>query len=266
MGTKIPNQEPQTSTESNIPRSLDIVIPVLNEIKILAASVSTIHRFLNTHFDSYNWRIIVADNGSNDGTLDLLKSIKDVYKNQFDYIRLDQRGRGRALKRAWLEGIADIVCYMDVDMSTNLNDLKLLVTALDFEGYDVAIGSRLVEGSIVEERSTKREFISRAYNLIIRTLFSVQFRDAQCGFKGLTRRAVIDLLPLVEDPGWFFDTELLLLAERNGYKIKEVPVRWTDDPDSRVKVLSTARKDLQGLIRMKLWGLKRAKERLRAKP
>ncbi|MBM3944170.1 MAG: glycosyltransferase family 2 protein [SAR202 cluster bacterium] len=246
-------------------KSLDVVIPILNEEAVLATSVGAVYRYLGNHFGQYDWRVVVADNGSTDRSHAILEYIKGVYKEGFDFIRLDKRGRGRALKKAWTESGADIVCYMDVDLSTNLADLVPLIESLDTGGYEVAIGSRLIKGSRVEARSGKREIISRSYNLIIRLMFGVRFRDAQCGFKALTRRAVNDLVPLIEDPGWFFDTELLLLAEKNGYKLKEVPVRWTDDPDSRVKVFSTARKDMQGLFRMKLWGLRKARAALAAK-
>jgi glycosyltransferase involved in cell wall biosynthesis len=242
--------------------SLDVVIPVLNEEKVLTASVTAVHHFLTGHMARYDWRIVVADNGSTDWTPEILKRIKEFYKEQFDYITLTQRGRGRALRKAWLESKADIVSYMDVDLSTHLGDFVPLIESLDTGGYDVAIGSRLLKGSLVEARSTKREIISRSYNRIIQLMFGVKFKDAQCGFKAITRRAVNDLVPLIQDPGWFFDTELLILAEENGYRIKEIPVRWTDDPDSRVKVFSTARKDMQGLLRMKLGGLRRQSARL----
>jgi glycosyltransferase involved in cell wall biosynthesis len=243
-------------------KSLEIVIPVLNEEKVLSASVGALHHFLQGHLADYDWAITIADNGSTDKTGEIAAKLVDFYGVK--HTVLNQRGRGRALKQAWLESSADIVGYMDVDLSTNLNDLVPLVQAIGNDGYDMAIGSRLMKASLVEGRTGSREFTSRTYNLIIRASFWVGFKDAQCGFKALSRRTADLLLPLVKDTGWFFDTELLILAEKNGFRIKEVPVRWYDDPDTRVDVLSTAIHDLTGLARLKLGGLRRASRALAA--
>ncbi len=247
---------------SALKKSLEIVIPVLNEEKVLSASVGALHHFLQGHLADYEWAITIADNGSTDMTGDIAKKLVDFYGVK--HTVLDQRGRGRALKQTWLESSADIVGYMDVDLSTNLNDLVPLVHAIGDDGYDVAIGSRLMKGSLVVGRTGGREFTSRTYNLIIRASFLVGFKDAQCGFKALNRRTADLLLPLVKDTGWFFDTELLIFAEKNGFRIKEVPVRWHDDPDTRVDVMSTAIHDLTGLARLKLGGLRRASRALAA--
>ena len=165
-------------------------------------------------------------------------------------MHLPEKGRGRALRKAWTESDADIVSYMDVDLSTDLGAFAPLIDSLIDSEYDMAIGSRLAPGARVE-RGFKREFISRTYNLMIRCLFRNRFTDAQCGFKAITRRAVTNIVPLIEDQAWFFDTELLLLAERMGYRVFEVPVKWTDDPDSRVKIASTAWEDIKGLFRVR---------------
>ena len=243
-------------------RSLEIVIPVLNEEKVLSASVGALHHFLGGHLSAYRWRITIADNGSTDHTPEVARRLVDFYDG-VGYTALTQRGRGRALRRAWTESDADIVAYMDVDLSTQLDDLIPLIEAVDGGGCDLAIGSRLIRGSVVEGRSLSRELTSRAYNLIIRATFFVGFRDAQCGFKAMTRRAADMLVPLVRDTGWFFDTELLILAEKNGFAIAEVPVRWHDDPDTRVRVVSTAARDLAGLARLRFGGLYSASRRLR---
>jgi glycosyltransferase involved in cell wall biosynthesis len=243
----------------SVTRSLDVVIPVLNEEEDLPSSVQTLHEHLSRHFDDYEWWIVIADNGSTDLTPEVARRLSGQAA-RVRYIRLEQRGRGRALGKAWLESDADIVGYMDVDLSTDLSALRDLVAAVDVEGYDIAIGSRLKEGAQVVGRSFKREFISRAYSLLFRAMFLAGFVDAQCGFKVLRARAAHELVPLLEDKGWFFDTELLLVASRLGYRIKEVPVRWTDDPDSRVKIVSTAYEDFKGLLRLRFGGLKRASE------
>ena len=242
---------------TDVATSLDVVIPALNEERALASSVTKLHEFLSDRLSDYQWRILIADNGSTDLTLQVAERLSEQYA-RLESIHLEQRGRGRALKRAWSESDADIVCYMDVDLSTDLEALPLLVEAVRSGGYDVATGSRLMRSSRVIGRSPVREFVSRAYSLIFRAMFLVGFRDAQCGFKALSRRVVRDVVPLVRDTGWFFDTELLVLAEKNGYRIKEVPVTWTDDPDSRVRIISTAYEDMKGLLRLRFGGLREA--------
>lgn len=229
------------------PPRVDIVIPVYNEEAQLESTVQTLLQFLERTI-AYEWRLVIADNGSIDRTPEIGRRLaKDP---RIQYLRLEQKGRGRALRKAWSESAADVVAYMDADLSTGLEALPALLDGLVVEGHDVAIGSRLMNGSDVR-RGAKREIISRAYNLLIRAMFANRFSDAQCGFKALTRRAADELLPLVRDQSWFFDTELLLMAERRGLSIFEVPVRWVDDPDSRVDILSTAWEDVKGLLRVR---------------
>jgi glycosyltransferase involved in cell wall biosynthesis len=228
---------------------VDVVIPVYNEENDLAPSVTKLRQFLLDNVP-YDWRIVIGDNASTDRTLDIARELAERYPGEVTYVHLDQKGRGRALRRAWTESDADIVSYMDVDLSTDLGAFRPLIDSLIDSEYDVAIGSRLKKGAQVE-RGLKREFISRTYNLIIKLMFRNKFSDAQCGFKAVTRRVVRDVVPLIQDQAWFFDSELLLLAERMGYKVYEVPVKWTDDPDTRVKIASTAWEDLKGLFRVR---------------
>lgn len=226
---------------------VDVVIPVYNEEHSLPRCIATLWDFLNENITD-EWTITVADNGSIDGTLDVCKALAQQYPN-VRYIHLEQKGRGRALRRAWLESDADVVSYMDVDLSTGLEAFPKLVSAIK-EGYDIAIGSRLSPQSKTQ-RSFKREFISRCYNLMIKVLFWPSFSDAQCGFKAMGRKAVQDLMPLAKDQAWFLDTELLLLATLKGYRIKEIPVAWVEDPDSRVRIGKTAWEDIKGLLRIR---------------
>ncbi|MBC7231771.1 MAG: glycosyltransferase family 2 protein [Chloroflexi bacterium] len=228
---------------------VDVVIPVYNEEKDLERSVHTLQQFLREHVD-YQWRIVIADNASRDRTLEIAQELSKRYPGEVTYIHLDQKGRGRALRKAWTESDADILSYMDVDLSTDLSAFPPLINSLIDSEYDVAIGSRLKKGAQVQ-RGLKREIISRIYNLIIKLMFCNKFSDAQCGFKAVTRRAVREIVPLIKDQAWFFDSELLLLAERLGYKIYEVPVKWRDDPDSRVNILNTAWEDIKGLFRVR---------------
>ena len=243
--------------------SLEIVVPVLNEEQSLASSIGVLHKFLSRHFNDYKWRLLIADNGSTDATPKIANLLTSKHVDVF-YMRLEQPGRGLALRRAWLESEADVVCYMDVDLSTNLEALPGLIETIVSGGYDMALGSRLTSGSKVIGRPFLREILSRGYNLIIRRLFRTNFTDAQCGFKALSCRAAQELVPLVQDESWFFDTELLILADKNGYRVKDIPVQWIDDQDSRVRIVGTVYDDMKGLLRMRLGGLHWASTRIEA--
>ena len=234
--------------------SVDIVVPVLNEEQALAPCIDQLRDFLAGALKQHTWRIVVADNGSTDGTLNVAKAQAKRHPKQVGYVHLDVRGRGRALRRAWLESDADVVSYMDVDLSTGLDAFPELVDAIVDDGYHVAFGSRLASGARTT-RSLKREAISRSYNLMIRLGMRAHFQDAQCGFKALSRGSAQVLVPAVVNNHWFFDTELLLIAEKRGFRLKEVPVEWKEDPDSRVKIVRTAIEDLQGLARLRLGGI-----------
>ena len=241
--------------------SLEVVIPVLNEEQALPSSIKTLHQSLSSELTPSDWRILIADNGSSDSTPEVAEQLMRDY-GEVGYSRLEERGRGRALRKAWLESDADVLAYTDVDLSTELSALPKLVAAVRDEGFDIAIASRLKKGAGVIGRPPHRELISRAYSLIVRAMFLSPVMDYQCGFKVISGQAARDLVPLVQDDGWFFDSELLLLAHNNGYKIKEVPVQWTDDPDSRVRIVSTAYEDMKGLLRLRFGGLKKASRRL----
>ncbi len=227
---------------------LDVVVPVHNEQATVGACVRRLHAHLVATFP-YPFRITVADNASTDATWATAQALADELPG-VRALHLTQKGRGRALKQAWLGSDALVLAYMDVDLSTDLDALWPLVAPLMSGHSDVAIGSRLARGSRVV-RGTQREVISRCYNLVLRGALGVRFTDAQCGFKAIRGDVARELLPLVEDPAWFFDTELLVLAERAQLRIHEVPVDWYDDPDSRVDVVNTARDDLRGVWRMR---------------
>jgi putative flippase GtrA len=227
---------------------LDVVIPVHNEQHTVAASVRRLYQHLVQTFP-YPFRITVADNASTDATAVVASGLV-AELDGVTLVRLAQKGRGRALKQVWLASDAPILAYMDVDLSTDLDAFWPLVAPLMSGHSDVAIGSRLARGARVV-RGTKREVISRCYNLVLRGILGARFTDAQCGFKAIRSDVAAELLPLVEDPTWFFDTELLVLAQRSGLRIHEVPVDWFDDPDSRVDVVGTALDDLRGVVRIR---------------
>ncbi|MFE3147179.1 glycosyltransferase [Streptomyces sp. NPDC059218] len=226
---------------------LDVVVPVYNEEKDLEPCVLRLHDHLARTFP-YSFRITVADNASTDRTPEVAARLAAALP-RVRSCRLEEKGRGRALRTVWSHSDAPVLAYMDVDLSTDLNALLPLVAPLISGHSDLAIGSRLSRGSRVV-RGSKREFVSRAYNLILRSSLAARFSDAQCGFKAVRRDVAERLLPMVEDSGWFFDTELLVLAERGGLRIHEVPVDWVDDPDSTVHIVRTATEDLKGVWRV----------------
>ncbi|WP_305786030.1 bifunctional glycosyltransferase family 2/GtrA family protein [Symbioplanes lichenis] len=226
---------------------LDVVVPVYNEETDLEPCVRRLHEYLTAQFP-YRFRITVADNASTDGTAAVARRLAATYP-AVESVHLPEKGRGRALKHVWTHSDAAVLAYMDVDLSTDLGALLPLVAPLISGHSDLAIGSRLARGSRVV-RGAKREFISRSYNLILRGTLAARFSDAQCGFKAIRGDVAERLLPMVEDTGWFFDTEMLVLAERAGLRIHEVPVDWVDDPDSRVDIVATALADLRGIARL----------------
>jgi glycosyltransferase involved in cell wall biosynthesis len=226
---------------------VEIVVPVHDEEAALALSVRRLHRYLTDAFP-FTWRIVIADNASTDATASIAAGLARELPS-VSFLRLESKGRGRALRAAWSHSDAQIACYMDVDLSTDLRGLLPLVAPLLSGHSDLAIGTRLAHGARVV-RGPNRELISRAYNRLLRTTLRARFSDAQCGFKAVRADRLGDLLPEVRDEGWFFDTELLVAAQRRGLRIHEVPVDWIDDPDSRVRIVRTAVDDLRGVARL----------------
>jgi glycosyltransferase involved in cell wall biosynthesis len=243
-----PSPVAHTLRMNEIPE-VDIVVPVRNEEHDLAPSVTRLVGYLQDDFP-FTARVTIADNGSTDNTWLVARSLEKAFA-EVRAVHLDLPGRGRALHQVWSSSDAELLAYMDVDLSTDLNALLPLVAPLLSGHSDIAIGTRLAHGSRVI-RGPKREIISRCYNLLLRVALRARFSDAQCGFKAIRACQARQLLPLVADSGWFFDTELLVLAERAGLRIHEVPVDWTDDTDSRVDIVDTALRDLHGMARVGL--------------
>lgn len=228
-------------------QSVDIVVPVYNEVATVARSIRALHAFCRAHVDG-RWRIVIADNASVDGTLPAARELARELTG-VEVIHLREKGRGRALRRAWTESDADLRCYMDVDLSTDLAHLPPLLDGLR-GGHDIAVGSRLMRGSRTT-RSVLRTFLSRGYNALLALSLSTRLTDAQCGFKAVTRRVAEELVPQVRSDRWFFDTELLILAERAGLRIFELPVRWIEDEDSRVKIHEALIEDIAGIVELR---------------
>jgi glycosyltransferase involved in cell wall biosynthesis len=226
---------------------VDVVVPVCDEQAALERSIRRLYRYLSAEFP-FTWRIVIADNASADATPAIAAALAAELPG-VGVLRLERKGRGRALRAAWSASRARVVCYMDVDLSTDLRALLPLVAPLMSGHSDLAIGTRLAHGARVV-RGPRRELISRGYNRLLHATLRARFSDAQCGFKAVRRDAVDSLLAAVRDDGWFFDTELLVVAQRRGLRIHEVPVDWIDDPDSRVRIVRTAIDDLRGVARL----------------
>ena len=227
---------------------VDILLPVYNEEHVLEKSVAALRDFLQKNMGGFKWVISIGDNASTDNTLAVAQQLAARYP-EVRALHLDRKGRGRMVKYAWSNSEAQILCYMDIDLSTDLLALPPLVQAIA-DGNDVSIGSRQYKGSVVD-RSLKREVISQGYIYILKMLLGFPYTDAQCGFKAMSKKAVNELFPLIIDDEWFFDTELLFLAHKRGYKVKELPVHWIEDTDSRVKILRTMWLDIKGVFRMR---------------
>ncbi len=227
---------------------VNLTIPVYNEESSLAASVGKVVDFLKRNC-RYPHEIVIANNGSTDRT----QAVAEELGEQFSAVRVEhlaEAGRGRAIKQVWSESPAALLSYMDVDLSTDLSAFTPLMESLITGGFDLATGSRRLKGSVTR-RGFKREFLSWGYHALIKTLFHTKISDAQCGFKAITKKAAGRLLPLVEDNEWLMDTELLVIAERLGYRIFDLPVRWTEDTDSRVKIGRDALEAISGLLRLR---------------
>lgn len=249
-GARMPSHTERPPTDLLV----EIVIPVYNEERALRPCIEKLRAYLTATFP-YKWQIRIADNASKDRTWEIAEELTHEYP-EVRALHLEQKGRGRALRAAWLSSDADIVSYMDVDLSTGLNAFLPMIAAIAVGQSEVGTGSRLMHGARIT-RQFKRELTSRGYNALIKVALRNGFSDAQCGFKAMRRELAAELLPYVENQEWFFDSELLLLAEERNLRIIEIPVDWDEDLDSRVLIGKTAMEDIQGLMRVR----KQRKER-----
>lgn len=227
---------------------IDVTLPIYNEQKELKENTLKLYQYLKKTYGEGKFSITIADNASTDNSLVIAKAIADVYK-EIHYIHLGEKGRGRAIKKTWLQSTANILAYMDIDLSTNLESLPKLVYAIKNKHYDLAVGSRLLPQSKIINRPLLREILSRGLNILIKLLFQTKFSDAQCGFKAISS-ARKNVLKKIVDNEWFFDSELLILAEKSKLKIYEEPVVWVDNPGSTVRVMGTVFGDIRGLLRL----------------
>jgi glycosyltransferase involved in cell wall biosynthesis len=226
---------------------LDVTIPVHNEERDLEECLRRLHAHLVESFP-HSFRITVADNASTDGTLRAAERVAREL-HEVTAVHLAEKGRGNALRTVWLGSPSPVLAYMDVDLSTDLAALAPLLAPLISGHSDLAIGTRLSRNSRAI-RDARREFISRSYNFLLRSFLGAHFSDARCSFKAIRADVAQQILPHTLDTAWFFDTELLVLAERCGLRVHEVPVDWTEDPDSSVDIFQTALSDLHGMARL----------------
>ena len=230
-------------------KTVEITIPVFNEEKELEKNIKKLHAFCKENLNNYSWHITIADNASSDNTPDIASLLAKNFQN-ISHFRLEQKGRGRAVKQVWSNSKTDYCVYMDLDLSTDLIHLPQMLVKLN-NGCDIVIGSRLATGARVEGRTIIREITSRALNTIFISIpFQTHFTDAQCGFKGVTRNVVNKLIPKIKDNDWFFDGELLIVGEKSGYKICELPIHWIDNPGSTVRLVATISGDIQAIWRL----------------
>ena len=243
--------------------SIDVVIPIFNEEEDLIPKINDLKDFLAKFNDRWDWNISIFDNGSIDSSEKIGLELESNSLGQIRYNRMELRGRGRALSKAWTSSNAKIVCYMDLDLSTDLTHFESLISAIDENRCHIAIGSRLVKGSQVLKRAAFRSVLSKGYSLLIKLMFSPGISDAQCGFKAMRTSLAKKIIPVIKDTGFFWDTELLLISSAAGLKILEIPVLWKDDPESRVRIINTIITDFRGLIRMRLGGMQDAVRKIR---
>lgn len=227
---------------------IDVALPVYNEEKELKTNTLKLYKFLKKTYGKDNFIITIADNASTDSSFQIAQKLQEEY-SEIKIVHLERKGRGRAIKKVWLLSPARVLAYMDLDLSTSLDDFPFLVSSIIENNYDIAVGSRLLPGARIYKRPMLREVLSRGLNILIKIIFLVRFSDAQCGFKAISSKRK-NILNYVKDDEWFFDSELLIIAEKSGLRIFEKPVIWIDNPGSTVRVLGTVTGDLLGLLRI----------------
>jgi glycosyltransferase involved in cell wall biosynthesis len=229
---------------------LEILLPVYNESDVLGQNVEKLVRYFDGQ-GKWEYKLTIIDNGSTDRTPTVCEELRERFAGKVGAIRLDVKGRGRALRYGLLQSTAPVVGYMDIDLSADLNSFGGLYAAIA-EGHDIAVGSRLAKGSCAA-RSSFRNALSCGYNALVKKILKMNVSDAQCGFKLFCRGPVLGVLPFVKSDQWCFDTELLFFAFKKGLKVKEVPLSWKerDKGKSKVRIIPYVFEGLGTLIRLK---------------
>lgn len=229
---------------------LEITIPVLNEEKTLEKNTLVAFHYIKSQITS-NFKIVIANNGSSDKTDEIARKLEKEYP-EIDYIKLPAKGVGLALKTSWLKSKADIIGYMDLDLATDLIHLKEVYSLLKQNHYEIVNGSRLLGNSKVTGRSWVRNLTSQSFNKMVRILLGVNLTDGMCGFKFFKREVAVELIHSgIEVDGWFFSTEILVRGIWTGKKLIEIPVEWTDDSESKVKVMKLSKEYFLEILRLR---------------
>jgi len=231
--------------------NISIAVPTFNEEKIIEQRINQLFDFCENNLKKYKWRIIVADNGSTDRTIKIIRKQKQKY-SKLEYFHLKKLGKGLAIKKAWQDYLADVNIFMDADLATELKFTIPLINGITEEKYDLTIGSRYHKQSKCK-RSLIRSMCSKFYNFILKIFFNIKLTDTHCGFKALSKSAVQRIIPKIKNNGLFFDTELLVLARYYNLKIKEMPVNWEDKNErkTKIKIIKTGLKYLKEIIKLK---------------
>jgi len=226
-----------------------LMLPVYNEERIIEDSVNTLHEYMKNNI-IFDWKIVIVNNGSTDKTSKISKNLQKKYKN-IDYVEIEKKGRGNALRESWKNYDADIYSYCDCDLATDISQLRELFDSID-RGANISTGNRYKKDSQTR-RTLTRLITSKTYLFLIKILFNTKVSDFQCGFKAIDKKTKDDIVTITKDNDWFFDTELLLLAEREGYNIAQIPVTWTEKriKDSKVRVIPASLNNLINLIKLK---------------
>ncbi len=235
--------------------TVEFCLPVYNEEKILRNNVLTLLNYCLAQQFNFDWKIIIVINGSSDNSLAISKKLKEERADRIDFIDIPEPGRGQALKKYWLQSQADILTYMDIDLAVSLDNILFLIQPLTDNQADLVIGSRLMPDSKIS-RSFIRELSSQSYNFLSRIILGHNFSDMQCGFKAIRSNIFKKIAPQINDAKWFFDTELIIFTKKFGYRVKEVPVDWSenryDTRKSKVHMVRDSFKFLYNLIGLKI--------------
>ncbi len=230
---------------------VEICLPVKNEENILAANLQRILDFCQKADFRFSWKIVGIINGSTDKTASIFLDFKNRYPGLIDYVEFGVSGRGRVLKKYWQESGADVLSYLDIDLAVLPDQLPALIQPIIDGKADLVIGSRLLAGSNTR-RSYLRETTSRFFNFLTHIFLPNKASDLQCGFKAIKADVFRKISPFVRDNYWFFDSELVILAQHFSYRLEEVPVDWAENRyrkrTSKVKVIRDIAKSLKDLL------------------
>jgi len=227
-----------------------ILIPAYNEEEVLEKNMLRLYNFLKENIKNYDWKILISDNNSIDNTLNIVKKLSNKYK-EISFVHLDKRPMSYSIKKNWLAEEADIYMHMDADLSTDISHIPELIRGIE-QGYDLVIGSRTSKKSKTS-RSLQRSFMSLILISLIKFVFSIKLSDFQCGFKAINKDVRDNIIPKMKAVNvGFMGTEMLVVAHKKAYKIKEIPVVWEDNRISKSPIIGGIIDALKNIIKIKL--------------